>query len=285
MQNSPLATRLEAKDTKPTDRLYSPSDTSFEGLLNRILSLALQLHHTETLSGKANLLCNELARLLFRRTLFMLVFDEQYQLLASTLFSQNEKDHLAFERHLVEAPTLKAKFYTYLATLCRESPNHVVVVENHRLFEQVKSQGIDIQSPIEIHQKEIGTTFSQKMIAHHLFELSTLKDDFGVYLVAQSQHAKVTVVLYLGGGTEKVCNHEKEIDALLQTLDFTTRQIATLFENDEAKRKAIQDADAMRIINQLTSELVASSRTIKSEKDVRKKISVAVSKYCEAKIL
>ena len=288
-EKSPRSTSTETKNFKSNDRFLSRPITSFEGVLNRILSFALYLQNTETLSGKTHLLCNELARLLFRRTLFFLVFDEQYQLLASTLFSQNEKDHLAFERHLVEAPTLKAKFYTYLATLCRESPNHVVVVENHRLFEQVKSQGIDIQSPIEIHQKEIGTTFSQKMIAHHLFELSTLKDDFGVYLVAQSQHAKVTVVLYLGGGTEKVCNDEAETDSLCQTLDFVTKQIATLFENDEAKRKAIQDADAMRIINQLTSELVASSRTIKSEKDVRKKLallcqSIAKPKFFEAAI-
>ncbi len=286
---SPFTTSTEEKNFKPTDRLISGISTSFDGRLNSILSLALHLQNTETLSGKAHLLCNELAHLLFRRTLFFLAFDEQYQLLASSLFSQKEKDHLAFERHLVDAPALKEKFYTYLSTLCRESPYNLAIVDNQSLFEQVKSHGIDVQAPIEIHQKEVISTFSPKIIAHHLFELPTLKDDFGVYLVAKSQHAKVSVVLYLGGGTEKVCNNELETEALLQTLAFTTKQIATLLENDEAKRKAIQDADAVRNINQLTAELVASSRTIKSAKDVRKKLallcqSIAKPKFFEAAV-
>ncbi len=289
MQNSPLATGSEVKDLKPSNRLNLVSNTSFEGVINRILLLALHLQNTETLSGKANLVCNELAHMLFRRTLFVFMFDEQYQLLASSIFSQNSKDHLAFERHLVDAPAEKEKFYTYLTTLCRESPQNVIAIDNHTLFEQVKARGVNVQMPIEIHQRDNGASFSQKMIAHYLFELPTLRDDYGVYLVAQSQHAKVNVVLYLGGGTEKVCNSEAEIDTLMQTLDFTARQIATLVENDEAKRKAIQDAEAVRIINQLTSELVASSRTIKSEKDIRKKLallcqSVAKPKFFEAAV-
>ncbi|MFQ3598207.1 MAG: PAS domain-containing sensor histidine kinase [Chloroherpetonaceae bacterium] len=290
MQNfSPLPMSLEATNVTSADRLQSHFSASFEGLLNRILSLALHLQNTETLSGKANLLCNELAHVLFRRTLFFLVFDEHYQLLASSLFSQNEKDHLAFERHLVDAPAEKKRFYTYLTTLCCESPQNTIAIDNYKLFEQVKSQGIDVHAPIEIHQREISATFSRQMIAHHLFELPTLKDDFGVYLTAQSQHAKVNVVLYLGGGTEKVCSSEAETESLCQTLAFTTRQIATLFENDEAKRNATQDSDAMRIINQLTSELIASSRPIKREKDVRKKLallcqSVAKPKFFEAAV-
>jgi len=283
MQNSPLATTLGVKDLKPTERLYLSSSTSFEGLLNRILSLALYLQNTETLSGKANLLCNELAHLLFRRTLFFLAFDQQYQLLASSLFSKNEKDHLAFERHLVDVPMLKEKFYAYLATLCRQSPYNLAILENQWLFEQLKAQGIEVQAPIEIHQRERDTNFSQKMIAHYLFELPMLKDDFGIYLVAQSQHAKVNIVLYMGGGTEKVCNNEAETESLLHTLSFIVREIAVLFENDEAKRKAIQDTDAMRIINQLTSELIASSRTIKSEKDIRKKLALLCQSVAKPK--
>ncbi|MGQ9805397.1 MAG: ATP-binding protein [Chlorobiales bacterium] len=286
---SPLTTDSEAKNPKRADRLPSSPNTSFEGLLNRILSLALHLQNTETLSGKANLLCNELAHVLFRRTLFFLVFDDQYQLLASSLFSQNEKDHLAFERHLVDAPAEKEKFYSYLATLCRESIQKSVAVDNYTLFEQIKSKGIDVHAPIEVHQKESGANFSRQMIAHHLFELPTLPDDFGVYFTAQSQHGKVNVVLYLGGGTEKVCSNESETELLCQTLDFVSKQIATLFENDEAKRKATQDSEAVRIINQLTSELIASSRTIKIEKDLRKKLSllcqsVAKPKFFEAAV-
>ncbi len=275
MQNvSPLATSLEAKNSTSADRLPSLFSTSFEGLLNRILSLALLLQNTETLSGKANLLCNELARLLFRRNLFILVFDEQYQLLASSLFSQNEKDHLAFEQHLVDAPAEKEKFYTYIARLCHESPQNTIAIDNYKLFEQVKLQGIDVHASIEVHQRKNDVSFSQQMIAHHLFELPTLRDNFGIYFTAQSQHRKVTVVLYLGGGTEKVCNSEAEIESLCQTLDFAVKQTATLFENDETKRKATQESDAVRIINQLTSELIASSRKIKDEKDIRKKLAL-----------
>jgi PAS domain S-box-containing protein len=288
-EKSPRSTSTETKNFKSNDRFLSRPITSFEGVLNRILSFALYLQNTETLSGKTHLLCNELARLLFRRTLFFLVFDEQYQLLAASIFSQKEKDHLAFERHLADAPAKKEKFYTYLSTLCRESPYSLAIVENQWLFEQVKLRGIGVQAPIEIQRKEIGTTFSEKMIVHHLFEMPTMRDEFGVYLVAQSQHAKVNVVLYLGGGTEKVCSGESETELLFQTLDFATRQIATLFENDEAKRKAIQDCNAGRITNQLTSELVASSRAIKSEKDVSKKLSllcqsIAKPKFFEASV-
>lgn len=286
---SPLPMSSEVKKLVLADRLYSYSGTSFEGLLNRILSLALYLQNTETLSGKAQLFCNELAYALFRRTLFCLVFDEHYQLLASSLFSQNKKDHLAFERHLVDALAEKEKFYTYLATLCRESPQNMIAVDNYKLFEQVKAQGIQVQAPIEIHQREYDANFTSKMILHHLFELPTLKDDFGVYLTAQSQHAKVKMVLYLGGGTEKVCSNESETELLCQTLAFVSKQIATLFENDEAKRKAIQDSEAVRILNQLSSELIASSRAIKIEKDLRKKLSllcqsVAKPKFFEAAV-
>lgn len=290
MKNMPLhTTAVAAKGFRAAEPLSFQSSTSFEGLLNRILSFTLSLQATGSLADKADVICNELAELLFRRTLFFIAFDEQYQRLASALFSQNEKDHIAFQQHLSDTPTEKAKFYNYLEALAHQSPQNAVVVDNYSFFEQLKSKGIHIQVPIEIYRREQSTTFSQKTIIHHLFELPTLKNDFGVYLVAKSQHGKVNIELYLGGGTEKVCNSEAETEALLEVLNFVIRQIATLFENDEAKHKAIQEAEALRSINQLTAELLASSRAIKSEKDVRKKLallcqSVAKPKFFESAV-
>ncbi len=269
MPPRPIST--ETKDFQPDARHTSPS---FEGLLNRILSLALRLQNIETLSGKANLFCNELARLLARRTLAFLAFDEQYGLLASSLFSQNEKDYLAFERHLADAPASKAKFYTHLATLCCESPHSLALVENHDLFELLKIRGIDVHAPIEVRRKELGLTYSPSTIAHHLFETPTLKENLGAYVVVRSKQAKVNAVLYLGGGTEKICNSKSETEALLHTLVFIAKQTATLLENDEARRKAFQEADTLRHINQLIFKLVANSRAIKGEKDIRKKLAL-----------
>ncbi|MFN3344206.1 MAG: ATP-binding protein [Chloroherpetonaceae bacterium] len=290
MSNLPThSTNLEPRKFKPADPILRQSDETFEGLITRILSLALRLQNTETLSGKANLLCNELARMLFRRTMFCLVLDQDYQLIASSMVSQSEKDYLAFEQHLVVPPNEKKKFYTYVKTLKQQALQDVVLVDNYWLFEQVKAQGIEVHKPIEVKQRESSEKVSAKMVACYLFEMLTLKDDFGAYIVSQSQHAKVNLVLYLGGGTEKVCNNEAQTQWLCQTLEFVTKQIATLFESDETKRKAIQDAEVARSLNEFASQLTAGIRAIKAEKDARKKLdmlcqSVAKPKFFDAAV-
>ncbi len=289
MSNLPARSNLEARKYKPAGPIPTQSDETFEGLIIRILSLALHLQNTETLSGKANLFCNELARMLFRRTMFCLVLDQDYQLIASSIVSQSEKDYLAFEQHLAALADEKKKFYTHVKTLKQQALQDVVLVDNHWLFEQVRTQGIEVHEPIEIKQRESSEKVSARMVAYHLFEMLTLKDDFGAYIVSQSQHAKVNLVLYLGGGTEKVCDNEVQTQWLCQTLGFVTKQIATLLESDETKRKAIQDAEVARNLNEFASQLTVSIRAIKAEKNARKKLellcqSVAKPKFFDAAV-
>lgn len=247
-------------------------DDASDDLLHQLLLLTFRLQETETLSGKARLACDELSRLLRRRAAFLVALDEQSNLLAASMSSQKEKDHLAFEAHLLDPPLQKERFYAHLKALAARSPHGIAFVANPRLYEELKGLGIEAHPPIDVGAGIRSEPLPARTIAHCLFETPTLNDEFGAYLVAKSRHDKVNLALYLGGGSEKICQGERDLDRLLRALEALVAHLAEVFENDEIKRQALQDNAALRAMYQLSAGLVASSGEIKREKDACSKL-------------
>lgn len=265
------------------------SDEPFEALLRRILSLALRVADVETLTGKTRLICDELSRLLCRRTTFLIALDERGDVLGASIASQKDKDRSAFEAHLRDAPSQKTRFYSHLKTLSDRQIRDAIFVANSRLYARLKTSGVVVRPPVEVDASEEREEPPPKIIAHRLFDAPTANDDFGAYFVKTSRDGKIVLALHLGVGTEKICADAQELDQLLSALGDLIAHLATLFANEQILRLALEDNVGLRAAYRLSASLVASSADVKREKDARAKLmrlceSLTRSRFCDEAI-